>query len=366
MQGNKGSVHPEGVWKQIWECFSIPKINFFFWTLFHNKILTGENLCKRNIAGPHRCVLCKKAQETSAHIFLKCEFSQKTWTCFLAGLNVSSPENCSISEMFLTWNARYPHRIVAKSLWSKVWTAAPKYVCWKVWLSRNETIFNQTETSAEKVAEKAKNLLIETLRQSSAKDNSLRDEERAWLGDFTPIMGPPYVSRPSLKENWRIRDNVEGFQKWWKLQGKCTIFFDGALKGNLGRSGAGGIIYYSNGSKECFSWGLGIKTNNQAEALSLWKACHLARGKESKEIAVFGDSELLIKALRNNKGLNDPVLNKQILRVSRLLKEFPSVQIFHILRELNSEADSLANIGCNLEKGMISTKSGEAILVAIP
>ena len=81
---------------------------------------------------------------------------------------------------------------------------------------------------------------------------------------------------------------------------------------------------------------------------------------------MFGDSELLIKALRNNKGLNDPVLNKQILRVSRLLKEFPSVQIFHILRELNSEADSLANIGCNLEKGMISTNSGEAILVAIP
>eukprot|EP00253_Pinus_taeda_P024453 PITA_24453 len=264
MQGNKDSVHPEGVWKQIWECFSIPKINFFFWTLFHNKILTGENLCKRNIAGPHRCVLCKKAQETSAHIFLECEFAQKTWTCFLAGLNVSSPANCSISEMFLTWNARYPHRIVAKSLWSKVWVAAPKYVCWKVWLSRNEIIFNQTETSAEKVAEKAKNLLIETLRQSSAKDNTLRDEERAWLGDFTPIMGPPSVSRPPLKENWRIRDNVEGFQKWWKLQGKCTIFFDGASKGNPGRSGAGGIIYYSNGSKECFSWGLGIKTNNQA------------------------------------------------------------------------------------------------------
>jgi len=234
-----------------------------------------------------------------------------------------------------------------------------------VWLSRNETIFNQTETSAEKVAEKAKNLLIETLRQSSAKDNTLRDEERAWLGDFTPIMSPASVPRPPLKENWQIRDNAEGFQKWWKLQGKCTIFFDGASKGNPGRSGAGGIIYYTNGCKECFSWGLGIKTNNQAEVLGLWKACQLARGKESKEIAVFGDSELLIKALRNNKGLNDPVLNKQILRVSRLLKEFPSVQIFHILRELNSEADSLANIGCNLEKGMISTNSGEANLVAI-
>eukprot|EP00253_Pinus_taeda_P002669 PITA_02669 len=366
MQGKKDSAHPEGVWKQIWECFSIPKINFFFWTLFQNKILTGENLCKRNIAGPHRCVFCKKALETSAHIFLECEFAQKTWTSFLAGLNVSSPANCSITEMFLTWKAKYPHRIAAKSLWSKVWVAVPKYVCWKVWLSRNEIIFNQTETSAEKVAEKAKNLLIETLRQSSARDNTLRDEERAWLGDFNPIMSPSSVSRPPLKENWQICDNAEGFQKWWKLQGKCTIFFDGASKGNPGRSGAGGIIYFPNGSKECFSWGLGIKTNNQAEVLSLLKACQLARGKESKEIAVFGDSELLIKALRKNKRLNDPVLNKQILRVNRLLKEFPSVQIFHILREFNLEADSLANIGCNLEKGMISINSGETKMVVIP
>eukprot|EP00253_Pinus_taeda_P031968 PITA_31968 len=306
MQSKKDSVHPEGVWKLIWECFSIPKINFFFWTLFQNKILTGENLCKRNIAGPHRCVFCKKPLETSAHIFLECEFAQKTWSSFLA------------------------------------------------------------ETPAEKVAEKAKNLLIETLRQTSVRENTLRDEEKAWLGDFSPIMSPPSVSRPPLKENWQIRDNAEGFQKWWKTQGKCTIFFDGASKGNPGRSGAGGIIYYPNGSKECFSWGLGIKTNNQAEVLSLLKACQLARGKDPKEIAVFGDSELLIKALRKNKRLNDPVLNKQILRVTRLLKEFPSVQIFHILRELNSEADSLANIGCNHEKGMISINSGEAIMAVIP
>eukprot|EP00253_Pinus_taeda_P023772 PITA_23772 len=366
MQSKKDLVHPEGVWKQIWECFSIPKINFFFWTLFQNKILTGENLCKRNIVGPHRCVFCKKSLETAVHIFLECEYAQKTWISFLAGLNVRPPVNCSIPEMFMSWKARYPHSIVAKSLWSKVWTAAPKYVCWKLWLSRNEIIFNQTEISAEKVAEKAKNLLLETLRQSSVRDNSLRDEECIWLGGFIPTSSPSSISRPLLKENWQIRDNLEGFQKWWKSQGICTIFFDGASKGNPGRSGAGVIIYLPNGSKESFSWGLRIKTNNQAEVLSLLKACQLARKRNPKEIAVFGDSELLIKALRKNKSFNDPVLNKQILRVIRLLKEFPSVQIYHILRELNSEADSLANIGCNLEKSMLSINSGEPNMVAIP
>eukprot|EP00253_Pinus_taeda_P017122 PITA_17122 len=243
MQSKKDSVHPEGVWKLIWESFSIPKINFFFWTLLHNKILTGDNLCRRNIAGPHRCVFCKKALETSVHIFLECEYAQKTWISFLAGLNVRPPMNCSITDMFLSWKARYPHNIVVKSLWHKVWIAAPKYMCWKLWLSQNEIVFNQIEMIAGNVAEKAKKLLIETLRQSNVRDNSLRDEERAWLGDFIPTTSPSSITRPNLKENWQIRDNLESFQKWWKSQGKCTIFFDGASKGNPGRSGAGGVIF---------------------------------------------------------------------------------------------------------------------------
>jgi ribonuclease HI len=366
MQSKKDTVHPEGVWKQIWECFSIPKVNFFFWTLYQNKILTGENLCKRNILSPHRCVFCKKALETTTHIFLECEYAQKTWTSFLTDLKVRPPANSTISEMFVSWNASYPHSIAAKSLWSKVWTAVPKYVCWKLWLARNDIIFNQTEITAEQVAGKAKNLLIETLRQSRVKDNSLRDEESIWLGGFIPTMSPSSFSRPIPKEKWQIRDNLEGFQTWWKSQGKCTIFFDGASKGNPGRSGAGGIIYLPNGSKESYSWGLGIKSNNQAEVLSLLKACQLARKRNPEEIVVFGDSELLIRALRKNKRFNDSALNKLMTRVIRLLKEFPSVQIFHILRELNSEADSLANIGCNLEKSMISINSGEPIMVAIP
>eukprot|EP00253_Pinus_taeda_P009325 PITA_09325 len=366
MQSKKDSLHPEAVWKQIWESFNIPKINFFFWTLFHNKILTGDNLCRRNIAGPHRCVFCKKVLETSVHIFLECEYAQKAWTSFLAGLNVRPLVNCSITDMFLSWKARYPHSIADKSLWYKVWIAAPKYVCWKLWLSRNEIVFNKKEISAGNVAEKAKKLLIETLRQSNVRDNSLRDEERAWLGDYTPSTSPSSITCPNHKENWQIRDNLESFEKWWKSQGKCTIFFDGASKGNPSRSGAGGVIYLPNGRKEEFSWGLGIKSNNQTEVLSLLKAGQLARKGNPREIIEFGDSELLIKALLKKKGLKDPILNKQILRVNRLLKDFSSVQIFHILRELNSEADSLANIGCNLEKNMISINAGEPNMAAIP
>jgi len=54
--------------------------------------------------------------------------------------------------MFTSWKENYPHQIANKSIWNKVWTTVPKYICWKIWLAWNEAIFNNTEQPAMKVA----------------------------------------------------------------------------------------------------------------------------------------------------------------------------------------------------------------------
>ena len=55
------------------------------------------------------------------------------------------------------------------------------------------------------------------------------------------------------------------FQVWWRKQGKATVFFDGASKGNPRISGAGGVIYSHDGlTKDNFNWVLGHNTNNHA------------------------------------------------------------------------------------------------------
>ena len=41
-------------WKMVWNLPSIPKLNFFTWTLMHQKLLTGENLLKIGFLGPYR------------------------------------------------------------------------------------------------------------------------------------------------------------------------------------------------------------------------------------------------------------------------------------------------------------------------
>ena len=59
---------------------SLPKINFFFSVLMHKKVLTGDNLIKRGIIGPHRCSLCWNTLETIEHLFVYCTFAQEVWT----------------------------------------------------------------------------------------------------------------------------------------------------------------------------------------------------------------------------------------------------------------------------------------------
>ena len=77
LQCQKDRPPPAKIWKDVWDSTALPKVNFFFWTLMHKKVLTGENLMKRNIAGPHRCALCKEAMETSDHLFVDCKFANK-------------------------------------------------------------------------------------------------------------------------------------------------------------------------------------------------------------------------------------------------------------------------------------------------
>ena len=42
-----------------------------------------------------------------------------------------------------------------------------------------------------------------------------------------------------------------------------------------------------------FSWGLGYKTNNEAEALAILKGCHLITEKNIQKVNIFGDSTII-------------------------------------------------------------------------
>lgn len=58
------------LWGKFWNGDGHPKINIFCWELVHEKILTIDNLKKRKISSPSRCVLCGNTADTIKHLFV--------------------------------------------------------------------------------------------------------------------------------------------------------------------------------------------------------------------------------------------------------------------------------------------------------
>ena len=93
----------ESIWKKVWKSDCIPKVNSFIWLLVHNKLLTAENLRKRQIAGPSRCTLCNSDLESTVHIFLQCSVSKQVWMSILPlGTPFRPPD--SFNQLLVNWN----------------------------------------------------------------------------------------------------------------------------------------------------------------------------------------------------------------------------------------------------------------------
>ena len=151
------------------------------------------------------------------------------------------------------------------------------------------------------------------------------------------------------------------------MKNKVSIFFDGASKGNPGKAGEGGLIFYPGGNLETsFSWGVGQTTNNQAELYALLKACQLAKAAGHNNIQIFRDSEIIIKVLNSDSIFNKISLNVTMQRLHFILTDCVSVTSYHILRDLNKLADFKADQGCLLPPGMISLNEGPCVLHPIP
>jgi len=122
------------------------------------------------------------------------------------------------------------------------------------------------------------------------------------------------------------------------------LYTDGASRGNPGRAGAGVVIKNGQGItvKRLVKY-LGVATNNVAEYEALLLALEKAREMGSPRIAIFADSELMVKQIRGEYGVKNRNLIPLYRKASTLLRGFEGYEINHIVRSKNSEADELAN-----------------------
>lgn len=124
------------------------------------------------------------------------------------------------------------------------------------------------------------------------------------------------------------------------------IYCDGASRGNPGPASAGAVLYRV-GTKDVVarvSKALGRATNNEAEYAALLLALQEAQRLGATGVTVHADSELVIKQLNGVYRVKHPVMRERHQEAMRLLASFKAWRAVHVPRELNTEADRLANL----------------------
>lgn len=127
------------------------------------------------------------------------------------------------------------------------------------------------------------------------------------------------------------------------------IHTDGASRGNPGPASIGVVIELPNGEIKTYNQTLGIATNNYAEyqaiIVALEKTKSLVGKTNTKKysIELYLDSELAQKQLTGIYELKDEAIQKAFIKIWNLRIKFASVDFIHIRRELNKQADALAN-----------------------
>jgi ribonuclease HI len=124
-----------------------------------------------------------------------------------------------------------------------------------------------------------------------------------------------------------------------------TAEVDGASRGNPGPASYAVIIHRPDGSV-VYQLGkyLGRATNNVAEYFALITALDYCVASNISRLRVRSDSELLVRQMQGRYKVKSESLKPLHERAIRQSKGLAYFAIEHIPRELNSEADALANV----------------------
>ncbi len=130
---------------------------------------------------------------------------------------------------------------------------------------------------------------------------------------------------------------------------KVVAHIDGASRGNPGPAAAGFVLSDSNGTRlQAKAIVLGETTNNVAEYTSLVKALEAAHKTGAKELAIFSDSELLVRQINGHYKVKSEQIVPLFQQGLDLLARFKSWKVQHVTREKNKEADKLVNQALDL------------------
>lgn len=123
----------------------------------------------------------------------------------------------------------------------------------------------------------------------------------------------------------------------------ATANIDGGSRGNPGPAGYGVHIEREDGTIVDLKGSIAMATNNVAEYNGLLAALQWAVDHAVSALHIRSDSLLLVNQMKGEYRVKNPGLQPLFEEAKSLVKQIGRVKFEHVRRELNKDADRLAN-----------------------
>jgi ribonuclease HI len=144
----------------------------------------------------------------------------------------------------------------------------------------------------------------------------------------------------------------------------CSVHvanIDGASRGNPGPASYAVVLRDPSGKIVLeLAKNIGRETNNVAEYYALLAALDYAASHDIRGLRIRSDSELLVRQMQGRYKVKSADLKPLHERAAKLARQIQYFVIEHIRRELNSDADALANIALDQASERPTVKSETA------
>jgi ribonuclease HI len=128
---------------------------------------------------------------------------------------------------------------------------------------------------------------------------------------------------------------------------ELVIYCDGGARGNPGPAAIGAVVLDPSTDPPTrlatVSEAIGVATNNVAEYRALVAALEAARAFPARRVRIRADSQLLVRQLEGRYKVKQAHLRPYFEQARGLLAEYDDVDLAHVPREENTEADALVN-----------------------
>ena len=128
---------------------------------------------------------------------------------------------------------------------------------------------------------------------------------------------------------------------------EIVIYCDGGSRGNPGPAAIGAVVLDPSTSPPTriatVSRTIGVTTNNVAEYRACIAGLEAAAPLRARRVRVRADSDLVIRQLRGEYRVKQDHLKPLHAQAKRLLQHYDEVDLQHVRREQNVDADALVN-----------------------